>query len=376
MKFSVIQKDIYPLLRYARAFTPPQKLATILHNVYIEAKEGELLLKSTNFQTSFVATLKANVEGTGVVTVPADKLADAISKLKDDANITFSVSANADDSNKLLFIKSGTYIGKFATLEPELFPQMRDITPEYSIKIKSDALVDLFRHVAFCISNDTAKPEYSGAHFSIISNKLEISSADYQRMATVSATLDEGIADEFTVNIPKKTVLDVSNIFDKAGDITIETDRKLIVFKSATISVSSKLIERYIKNITKLFQSEYPIRATINRASLIDVVGRVAATTNEISHGVRLSFNGSQLLVHSLETEHGSASDEVRENVTFNGEKMDIIFNANQLIDILKNVGSESITLAMTTAIQPALVLPDSGEAKYIIVPISIEKIG
>ena len=138
--------------------------------------------------------------------------------------------------------------------------------------------------------------------------------------------------------------------------------------------MSSKLIEKYIKSLTRLFQIEYNLRASINRSMLAEVVRRISAITSEITHGVQLSFNGNQLTVTSLETEHGKGN-EIIDNVQFEGEQIDIIFNARHLLEILTNTNAENITFAMNTKTQPALILPDNNEAKYLLVPISIEKL-
>jgi DNA polymerase III sliding clamp (beta) subunit (PCNA family) len=44
-------------------------------------------------------------------------------------------------------------------------------------------------------------------------------------------------------------------------------------------------------------------------------------------------------------------------------------------MEILANISADKVTFAMNTKSHPALILPDNGEAKYLLVPISMEKI-
>ncbi|MDR2868879.1 MAG: DNA polymerase III subunit beta [Deferribacteraceae bacterium] len=368
MKFTVLKEKLYPFLQYAGNFTTTKNLSTILQNVLIEAADNKITIKSTNFQTGFSCTIDANVTEPGATTAPAKKLTDIVKELPDGKEIDFTFDGSR------LHVKAGRSAFQLSTMDQELFPRSAVINPEYSFTIDSDTYISLLKRIVFCIANDTSKPEYNGAHMSLFADRIEFSSADYQRIATAEAALEGTFTDEFIANIPKKTALDIIKIFDGAGPITIETDKRQIIFKTASLSMTSKLIEKYIRNLTRLFLIEYNLRATINRTLLMEVVRRISAITSEITHGVQLSFASNQLTVTSLETELGKGN-EVIEGVQFESEPIDIIFNARHLLEILGNTNAENIEFAMNTKTQPALILPDNQEAKYLLVPISIEKL-
>jgi DNA polymerase-3 subunit beta len=367
MKFTVVKEKIYPVLQNAGNFTTSKNLSTILQNILIEAEDNKITVKSTNFQTSFSCTIEANVLQAGSVTVSAKKISDIVKELPESGEIDFVFDGSR------LHVKSGRSTFQLSTMDAELFPKAPAITPEYSFNVDASLLITLFKRVVFCVSNDTSKIEYNGAHLSVFADRLEVSAADYQRIATTSTSF-EGFSDECMVNIPKKTVLDVVRIFEGAGKVKVETDRRQILFSTESMSVSSKLIEKYIKSITRLFTAEYKLNAKINRQTLMEVVKRISSITSEITHGVQLSFSGSNLTVMSLETEHGKGM-EVIEGIAFDGEATEIIFNAKHLLEILSNTAADEVTFAMNAKVQPALILPDNGEAKYLLVPISIEKL-
>ena len=368
MKITIMKEAMYSLLQHAGNFTTSKNLNMILQNILIEAKDDKVFLKTTNFQTGFSCVLNATVIEPGITTVSAKKLSDIVRTIPDGKDIDFVFDGSR------LHVKSGKASFHLSTMEASLFPNSPVITPEYAFNIKGDLLIALLKRVAFCISNDTSKIEYNGAHMGVMANNIELSSADYQRIATTSATFEGVFSDEFIVNIPKKTVIDIIKIFENAENIYVATDKRQISFSTEDITITSKLIDKYIKSLTKLFQNEYKLTALMNREELAEVVRRISAITSEQTYGLLFSFQNSQLTVSSLETEHGKGI-EIIDDVEFKGEAIDIIFNAKHLLEILSNTDSPKVTFAMNSKTQPALILPDSGDAKYLLVPISIEKL-
>ncbi|GAB1536084.1 DNA polymerase III subunit beta [Geovibrio sp. ADMFC3] len=367
MRFKVVRDDIFPFVQYANSYTSPKNLNTVLQNILIDAESDTLSLRSTNMQIGFSGSLKAAVEEIGSATVSGKKLMDILKELPEGAVVDFY-----HDGSKLN-IKSGKSSFRLSTISPEMFPTMSEIKPEYFIKVKSETLQTLLKRTAFCISNDSSKIEYTGAHFSVYGNRLEISAADFQRIATSKAGFEEEFSDEFTINIPKKTIMELMKILDITEFVDVETDKKQVLFKVGDIVIYSKLIEKYIKSITKLFEAEYPIKAKINTKAFVEVVRRVSAITSEITHGVVLSFNNGNLSINSLETEYGQGH-ETMDDIIYNGEDMDIIFNARHMLEIVTNINSEYFSLEMQGRRSPAVILPEDESYKYLVVPISIDK--
>ncbi len=367
MRFSVDKNKLYSVLQHALNFTASKNLSTVLQNVLLEAADGKLTVKATNIQTGFSSTIDADVYAEGSTTVYAKKLSDIVRELPDNEQINFVFDGSQ------LHIKSGKSSFHLSTMDAELFPKSPTIVPEYAFDANGELLLSLFKKVVFCISNDTSKIEYNGAHVSVFADHIEISAADYQRVAIASGNFEGTFSDEFIVNIPKKTVLDLLKIFEGVEKIHIETDKRQILFSTENITLTSKLIEKYVKSLTRLFQVEYKISALISRIVLSEVVKRISAITSETTHGVLLSFKDNTLTVNSLETEHGLGT-EVIDGIEFDGEMIDIIFNARHLLEILANTTSEKVRFAMNSKNQPALILPEDSDAKYLLVPIAIER--
>ena len=360
MHFSVIKEDILKYLQYANSFTNPKGLNDILQNIYMEAENNTVNIKATNYQMGFSCNFEVhNIEREGRITVSCRKLLDIIKELPDGALIDFQY-----DDTRLNVICSKSKF-KLSTIPSENFPSMGEIIPEYYLKINSSDLITLLKRTVFCILNDSQKLEYTGAQFIVNRDVLEISATGMQRVAIASVKFDTEYSNDFTVNIPKKTVSEIIRVFENKGLIEIETDRRQISFKADNITVYSKLIEKFVKNIDRLFMDErYPVKAS----------KRVSAITSEETPGIILEFDKSALKMSSLETIYGEGS-EIIDIIDFNTENFEIILNARHVNEILNTIETEDFTLEMSDKRSPVLITPSDNNYRYLVVPISIDKI-
>ncbi len=370
MKFNVLKEDILKYLQYANSFTNPKGLNDILQNIYIEVENNLVNIKATNYQMGFSCFFKPNnIEQEGIITVSCRKLLDIIKELPDGALIDFDY----DDSR--LNVISGKSKFKLSTISFEQFPSISDIIPEYLVKVDTAEFLSLLRKTYFCIPNDSQKLEYTGAQVRINRDIIEVFATGIQRVAIASAKIEAEYANDFIVNIPKKTIMEILRVFENKGEIEIQTDRRQISFKSNNIIVYSKLIEKFVKNIEMLFTKEYPVKAKIDRKLFIDASKRISAITNEETPGIILNFENNSLKISSLETVYGEGS-EIIDIINYNNnENFEIILNARHVNEILTNIDTEDFTLEMADKRSPVLITPSDITYRYLVVPISIDKI-
>ena len=363
------KESILKYLQYANSFTNPKGLNDILQNIYIEVENNTVNIKATNYQMGFSCFFEPNsIEKEGRVTVSCRKLLDIIKELPDGALIDFQY----DDTR--LNVICGKSKFKLSTLSSENFPSISEIIPEYFIKINAANFINLMKRTYFCISNDSTKLEYTGAQVRINRDIVETFATGMQRIAIASSNIDAEYSNDFIINIPKKTITEILRIFEPKGEIEIQTDRKQISFKHDNIIIYSKLIEKFIKNIERLFNNDYPIKAKLDRKSFIDASKRISAITSDETPGIILNFDNSTLKISSLETIYGEGSETI-DVIEYNSEPFEIILNAKHLNEILNNIDTEEFILEMADKRSPVLVTPNDTNYRYLVVPISIDKI-
>ena len=184
--------------------------------------------------------------------------------------------------------------------------------------------------------------------------------------------LDINMSNDEIKKIVSKHSFSAYPVVDKNLDNVIGVVRVTDIFDK--LNTSKAKIEKFVKNIDRLFADDYPIKAKINRKSFIEASKRVSAITSEETPGIILEFNNSTLKMSSLETIYGEGS-EIIDILDFNAESFEIILNARHVNEILNIIETEDFILEMSDKRSPVLITPSESNYRYLVVPISIDKI-
>ena len=88
------------------------------------------------------------------------------------------------------------------------------------------------------------------------------------------------------------------------------------------------------------------------------------------SNLIKLSIREDKLLITS-NSDKGNIYEEV--NINLEGELLDIAFNSRYLIEGIKNIQSEEITIEFTTNVNPCIIKPvDNIDYTYLLLPVRI----
>jgi DNA polymerase-3 subunit beta len=97
---------------------------------------------------------------------------------------------------------------------------------------------------------------------------------------------------------------------------------------------------------------------------------QVALFTNEQTSAVRFTFNSGELHLTAMNGEVGEGK--VSMVVNYGGPQLEIAFNPNYFIDILKHTKDETVNLSLIDSYNPGLVT-DSTNAHFVLMPMRIE---
>jgi DNA polymerase-3 subunit beta len=122
-----------------------------------------------------------------------------------------------------------------------------------------------------------------------------------------------------------------------------------------------RLIDERYPDYDAVIPTNNPNKLTIDRLSFLGSLSRVAIYANKTTHQVRLKIEGNELNISSEDIDF---SNEAHEKLTcqYEGEDLEIGFNARFLIEMLKNLNCEEVSLEMSTPNRAGLLLPQGGD--------------
>ncbi len=316
-------------------------------------------LTTFDLNKGFVTDIPCRVEVGGNYLINAQKL-NRILKFLPDSHVTLDVN-----EKKIVQVISGRSKFELHALEGETFPNIPELDGERGFSVSADVLKKMIAQVFFAIAVTDQRPMLCGAYFNVTDDKLKIVSCDGNRLAIreTACKLGNKNKDASALNlsfiVPGKTLSQLSRLlYDDDSDLSVILARKHVIFKMDNRIFFSRLIEGEYVDYNRVIPKDKKINAKIDRMAFISSLERASLVTEDKSLGqvkssVKLNFEDNVLKVSS-ESLSGSVYDEVL--IEKEGDDLLIGFNCRYFLDALKSADSETINIAMSTALMGVVI--------------------
>src|SRR5436190_11182742 len=157
--------------------------------------------------------------------------------------------------------------------------------------------------------------------------------------------------------IPPKALEQVRRLFPADEELEVGKGENHLGFRSPFTAVYTRLIEGPYPNYDQVIPRDNNRIAVADRQSLISALRRMSVIASDQTHRIRLSFN-SALLRFSVQTpDLGEATDEMA--IRYNGDALDIGFNATYLLEILRYIPTDEVKLTFRAPERAATLEPE-----------------
>lgn len=353
MKFSVSKLSFYQALQRVIGAIPPKTPIPILNNFLLELVENNLTVTATDLELSISTTITVTGVEEGSVTVPARLLSEIVRELPD-----IPLVINVDASYKMtLETEKGVY--KISGQSRSDFPDIVVEEGEGQLLLLGTQLNRMISKTLFAVSDDELRPALTGVLMEIHADELRFVSTDGHRLVKFSYRNFQSPDLQKSIIVPTKSLtLLAKNLQETDQDqVNIIVSDDHIVFKLNATNIFSKLIEGQYPNYERVIPIEHDKVLKVNRDFLNASVRRVAIFSNSLTHQIRFSLNPTEITVISEDIEYGG---EGKESIPaeYEGEPMDIGYNAVYISEVLRQVDTEQAIFHLGGVNTAAIVLP------------------
>jgi len=357
MKFIVSSTALLKNLQALSGVLTANSTLPILDNFIFTLTESELRIKASDMDTTMtVSMIPDKMEEPGEAAVPAKKMIEWL-RICPDIPVTINIST--DD----FFIELTTGEGRFklAGYNPEDFPKMPEFEKVSSFTLSSDILLSAINKTIFATGNDELRPVMSGVFCSATPEEIVFVATDAHKLVRYART-DAVIEENIDFIFPKKPLLQLKNIlsFD-VQDIKIDYNEKFIILTFANFEVSCRLIDGKYPNYHAVIPKDNPNEMIVERIPLLNAIQRVSIFASQSTHQVRFKISGQELAISAEDIDYSNEGTE-RMGCSYNGEDMEIGFNARFLIEMLKNVNQDEVCFQMSQPNRAGLIVPVATE--------------
>ncbi|WP_347104655.1 DNA polymerase III subunit beta [Streptococcus anginosus] len=337
----------------------------ILSTVKIDVTNEGITLIGSNGQISienFISIKNENagllVTSSGSILLEATFFINVVSSLPD---VTLDFK---EIEQKQIVLTSGKSEITLKGKDADQYPRIQEISASNPLVLETSVLKNIINETAFAASTQESRPILTGVHFVLTENKnLKTVATDSHRMSQKKIVLEKN-GDNFDVVIPSRSLREFSAVFtDDIETVEIYFTNNQLLFRSENISFYTRLLEGNYPDTDRLIPTEFTSIVTFDKNNLRYAMERARLLSNATQNGtVKLEIINGVVSAHVNSPEVGRVNEEI-DTESISGQDLTISFNPTYLIDSLKAINSEKVTISFISAVRPfTLVLNEDTE--------------
>jgi DNA polymerase III subunit beta len=335
----------------------------ILGGILIRAEGGTVELAATDMELSLRTTLEAEVAGDGAVVVPGRLLVD-LSRLLPAAEVELEYR---EDEN-VLQVRCGPAEYRLNTYGAEDFPRLPDTAAAQTHTVEADSLLATVASVGRAVSRDEARPVLTGILVRFGEGKLVMAATDSYRLSYKETPI-EGSVPDLEAIVPARALDEVKRLASAGGTLELGVQENQVLFGIDGTWLTTRRIEGQFPKFDELRPKEFKYEVTIARDELLEVVRRTSVMAHRNSP-LRLRFTEGEVTVWTQTQDVGEARETLP--VRFDGEPLEIGFNAEFLRDGIESAEGEEMRLRLIDPLRPGLIQGLGEDFWYLIMPIRL----
>jgi len=354
MRFIVSTSTLLKQLQSVNGASSSSTVLPILENFLFEIKDGSLTISATDLQTSMTTSLPVESKEDGKVAVPSKILLETLKTLPDQP-VAFSVDAQTFS----IEISAGDGKYKLSGENGEDFPKIPTVENASSVSMPASVLAEAINKTIFAVSNDDLRPAMTGVYCQLSPQNITFVATDAHKLVRYRRNDTKSDAAASFI-LPKKalTLLKASLGSDDSA-VSLEYNSTSAFFRFGNINLICRLIDERYPDYEAVIPQSNPNKLTLDRSQFLNSLRRVVIFANKTTHQVRLKINGSELNISSEDVDFSNEAHE-RLGCQYEGEDMEIGFNAKFLIEMLGNLEGDEVTLEMSTPNRAGLLIPQT----------------
>ncbi len=364
MKITCTRMNLLNGVNIVLKAVPSKTTMSILECILIDASNGVIKMISNDMELGIETEIEGDIRENGIIAIDAKLFSDIVRRLPEgDVNIE-------TDENLMTTITCQKAKFNLPGKDGSDFAYLPEVEKDQFITVSQFTLKEVIRQTIFSVSSNDNNKVMTGELFEINEDSLRVISLDGHRISIRKIELRKKYGSRKLI-VPGKTLSEVSKIL--SGEIEKEVNifytDKHILFEFGKTVVVSRLIDGEYFQVDQMLSKNYETKIVINKRNFLESIDRATLLVKEgDKKPVILGIEDNTMEVR-LNSTVGSMNDFI--DIEKTGENLMIGFNPKFLIDALRVIDDEEISLYMIDPRAPFLINDDEGKYTYLILPVN-----
>ena len=356
----------------------------IYNGILFEANEdNKVHLYATDLEIGIDCYIPAQVIKTGSTVIPSRIISELIKKFPEG-----KIEIECLDGN-ITTIKENSSNYKILGFSAEEFSNFPEIKIRAKTKMNQKLFKEAIQQVIFATSRDENRTFLNGALFKIKDNKIEVITTDSHRLSLkniesveIESLLTEGVE----VIIPYRALSELSRLLldNKEVFAEVRIGEKQILFilfpdgQKNSIRIYSRLIEGQFPDYHQIVPNSFKTEIKVNAEEFKDKMERISLFVREDLNTVKIEAANKkdspkeercEIILKAESPSTGEASEKI--SCLKKGEDINITFNTNYILDVLKIIKKENTIIKLNDPLNPVIITPEEDKTyTYILMPV------
>ncbi|MEO8820411.1 MAG: DNA polymerase III subunit beta [Ginsengibacter sp.] len=351
MKFIVSSSQLLKHVQQISGVISSNTVLPILEDFLFEIDKNKLTIVATDLETVMKIHMDVEAKESGKVCIPAKILQDSLKNIAEQP-LTFTI-----DKNNGIEITSDN--GKYKVMgeNADNFPKEPLADESNSFTMPSSALVSAINKCIFATSSDELRPAMTGMFFELSKKGITTVATDAHRLVRFSRT-DVSTPETATFVVPKKPLNLLKNVLPNTdAELTISYNSNHLFVEQDGVELVCRLIDARFPDYKVVIPTDNPYKLTLNKNDFQNALRRINVFSNKSTNQVALAITGSELQLSAQDVDFSFEGNE-RMNCQYDGEDLQIAFNAKFLIEMLSAVDTTEIVIELSTPTKAGIIKP------------------
>ena len=365
MKLVFSKSNLLKSVSIVMKAVPSRTTMPILECILIDASTNEIKFTSNDMELGIETIAEGTVLEKGVIALDAKIFSEIVRRLPDN-DVTIET-----DSNLVATITCEKAKFNIPGKSGEDFAYLPMVERNDCITLSQFTLKEIIRQTIFSIAANENNKLMTGELFEIKNNILKVVSLDGHRIAIRKIELAGNYPDRKVV-VPGKTLNEISKILSGEVDdqVSIFFSENHIIFEFDQTVVVSRLIDGEYFRIDQMLSSDYETKVKINKKEFLNCIDRATLLVKEGDKKPIIINIEDGIMGLRIDSAMSSMKEDI--DIEKSGKDIMIGFNPKFLIDALKVIDDEEVSIYLVNPKAPCFIKDDNENYIYLILPVNI----
>lgn len=339
----------------------------ILQHVLLEVEGQEMVLKATDMELAFEATLPVEGGGSRTSAIPGKKFVETVRVYPDGM-----LALEWPDAGNRLWLRAKGFNSEHNIQPGEGFPELpRPETDLPTVQLPGALFRKAIQLGSLAVSKDATKPALSGVLLHFSKSFVRVVSTDGFRLAVVEVPIETGLAADARIIVPKRALDLLPTSVGEDGHLKLCWDDRTLFMEQPGLKFSSRRVTGNYPAYEKVLPAELPKRVLIDREDFLRTLKIVGLKKDDYNKNVRLFFEFPNLRVYFQHPDEGVNQG----TISFTGEEqaLELAFNIDYLTELLERLPGEEVVYQFKDDVGQGIFMSPSIEDmsfRYILMPV------